>query len=87
VANTLEVEEGVSERVSRIESELEELGVDFTVEPNSSNKQATCIYAYKGQLHPKEEASVLGRIAQKYDSLFESSRNNQPYKITVPHQT
>jgi hypothetical protein len=85
VANTLEVEESVSERVARIEGELEDLGVDFTVEPNSSHKEATCIYAYRGQLDPREEPSILGRVAKKYGSLFENTSQNQPYKITIPH--
>ena len=85
VANTLEVEESVSERVSQVENELEGLGIDFTVEPNSSHKEATCIYAYRGQLDPREEPSILGRVAQKYDSVFENTSQNQPYKITIPH--
>jgi hypothetical protein len=85
VANTLEAEQEATERVSRIESELDTLGVDFTVAPNSSGKQATCIFAYKGQLGSSDEASVIGRIAKKHGSLFENMRNNRTYKITVPH--
>ena len=85
VANTLEAEQEVTERVSRIENELDDLGVDFTVAPNSEGRQSTCIYAYKGQLNSREEASVLGRIAKQHGSLFENIRNNRAYKITVPH--
>jgi hypothetical protein len=85
VANTLEAEDEAIERVSRIESELDDLGVDFTVAPNSSGKTATCIYAYKGQLGSNNEAIVLGRIAKKHGSLFENIKNNRAYKITVPH--
>lgn len=85
VANTLEAEQEVTERVSKIENELDDLGVDFTVEPTSASKQATCIYAYKGQLNSRDEASVLGRIAKKHGSLFENMRDNRTYKITVPH--
>lgn len=85
VANTLEAEQEATERVSKIENELDDLGVDFTVAPNSAGKQATCIYAYKGQLNSRDEASVLGRIAKKHDSLFENTRNTRAYKITVPH--
>ena len=85
VANTLEAEQETTERVSRIENELDDLGVDFTVAPNSAGKQATCIYAYKGQLNSSDEASVLGRIAKKHRSFFENMRDNRAYKITVPH--
>jgi hypothetical protein len=85
IANTLEAEQEASDRVSQVENDLEELGVDFTVEPTSSGKQATCIYAYKGQLDSRDEASVIGRIAKKYGSLFENTQNNRTYKITVPH--
>jgi len=84
VANTLESEKEVTDRVSQIENELDGLGVDFTVGPNSSGKQATCIYAYKGQLNSPDEADVLGRIAKKHGSLFENG-NPRAYKITVPH--
>jgi hypothetical protein len=83
VANTLEAEQEATDRVFKIESELDGLGVEFTVAPNSSDKQATCIYAYKGQLGSREEASVLGRIAKKHGSTLENG--NRAYKITVPH--
>lgn len=83
VANTLEAEQEATDRVSKIESELDGLGVDFTVAPNSSDKQATCIFAYKGQLNSRDEASVLGRIAKKHGSTLENG--NMAYKITVPH--
>lgn len=85
VANTLEAEQEATERVSNIENELDDLGVDFTVAPNSEGRQSTCIYAYKGQLNSHDEAAVLGRIAKKHGSTFENMRNNRTYKITVPH--
>ena len=83
MANTLEAEQEATERVSRIENELDDLGVDFTVAPNSSGKTATYIYAYKGQLNSRGEASVLGRIAKKHGSTLENG--SRAYKITVPH--
>jgi hypothetical protein len=83
VSNTLEAEEETTDRVSKIESELDNLGVDFTVAPNSSGKQATCIFAYKGQLNSRDEASVLGRIAKKHGSTLENG--SRAYKITIPH--
>jgi hypothetical protein len=83
VANTLEAEQEATERVSKIENELDDLGVDFTVAPNSSGKQASYIHVYKGQLGSRDEASVLGRIAKKHGSTLENG--NRAYKITVPH--
>jgi hypothetical protein len=85
VANTLETEQGVTERVSTIEGELDDLGVDFTVAPNSSGKQATYIYALKGQTGSSDEASILGRVAKKHGCGFENSKNTRAYKITIPH--
>jgi hypothetical protein len=83
VSNTLEAEEEVIDRVSKIESELDNLGVDFTVAPNSSDKQATCIFAYRGQLNTRDEAAVLGRIAKQYGGTVENG--SRAYKITIPH--
>jgi hypothetical protein len=83
VANTLEAEQEATERVSQIENELDNLGVDFTVAPNSSGKQASYIHVYKGQLGSRDEASVLGRIARKHGSTLEDG--SRAYKITVPY--
>lgn len=83
VANTLEAEQGVSERVAAVEKELDDLDVDFTVAPNSWGRKATHLYVYKGQLGQQNEASVLGRVAKKHGATLENEQ--RVYKIVVPH--
>jgi hypothetical protein len=84
VANTLEEEQGVSERVSKVEEDLEGLGLEFTLGPTSSqNRRSADIFVYRGQLG-RNEASVLGNLARKHGAVFDSPGSARAHRIIVP---